>query len=381
LKALTDRASTKAAAAIACTGLLAAGLAPAAAKARTTWTVSGHGFGHGVGMGQYGAYGYALHGASYRFILGHYFQGTTIGTAPKSRVRVLLTIAGGDVTFSRATSACGRTLDPAKPYRAALKGAAVSLLSGRGRALADCGESLRAAGNGRVQVRGNGTYRGALLVVPTSRGGTLNVINAVGIDAYAQGVIAGEMPSSWPIAALEAQAVAARSFGLAGRVHGNGFGLYDDARSQVYEGISGETARTNRAASATSRQVVMYGGEVARTYYSSSSGGETEDVEFGFPGATPVPYLTAVDDPYDNTSPLHSWRRTFTQGQMESRLAPYLKGRLQRIEIIKTGVSPRIVSARMVGSGGMTRVSGDQLRSALGLYSTWMTFSRSAARG
>jgi stage II sporulation protein D len=379
-KKLTERGSTKAAA-LACTALLAAALAPATAKARTIWTVTGHGFGHGVGMGQYGAYGYALHGADFRFILGHYYRGTTIGPAPQGAVRVLLTIASGDVTFSRATSACGRTLDPAKPYRAHLRGGAVSLLSDRGRALANCGESLRASGNGRVRIRGNGTYRGALLVVPTSTGATLNVINAVSIDAYAQGVIAGEMPSSWPIAALETQAVAARSFGLAGRVHGNGFGLYDDTRSQVYEGISGETASTNRAARATSKQVVMYGGEVARTYYSASSGGETENVEFGFPGSSPVPYLTAVDDPYDTTSPLHTWRRTFTQGEMESRLAPYLKGRLQQIEITKTGVSPRIVSARVVGSGGKTRVSGDELRSALGLYSTWMTFSKSAARG
>ena len=98
-------------------------------------------------------------------------------------------------------------------------------------------------------------------MVPTSSGGTLNVINAVSIDKYVRGVIAGEMPSSWPIEALKVQAVAARSYALAGEVDGNGFDLYDDTRSQVYDGIAGETAATDRAVRATSNQVVMYGGE------------------------------------------------------------------------------------------------------------------------
>lgn len=121
----------------------------------------------------------------------------------------------------------------------------------------------------------------------------------------------------------------------------------------------------------------MYGGEVATTYYSASSGGQTENVEFGFGGGEPVPYLRSVDDPYDTESPLHEWRRTFTQGEIESRLGRHVKGSLQDIQVVKTGVSPRIVSANVVGSGGTTKVSGSTLQSALGLYSTWMTFSRS----
>src|SRR4051794_39457345 len=121
----------------------------------------------------------------------------------------------------------------------------------------------------------------------------------------------------------------------------------------------------------------MYAGQIARTYYSASSGGETESVEFGFPGSAPVAYLKAVDDPYDTTSPLHSWRRVFSQSEIESRLGRLLKGNLEDIAITKTGVSPRIVSANVVGSGGTTKVSGFDLESALGLYSTWMSFSKS----
>jgi stage II sporulation protein D len=377
MKALIDRGIRKAAARLAGGVLLACALAPSPANAQTTWTVTGHGFGHGVGMSQYGAYGYALHGMDYRFMLAHYYQGTTIGTAPPGRVRVLLTIAKGDVTFSRATSACGRTLNPTRSYRGHLTGGAVQLLSDHGRRLANCGAKLRATGKGQVRIRGNGAYRGVLVVVPSNGGGSLNVVNAISVDKYVQGVIAGEMPSSWPIDALKVQAVAARSYALTSAVHGKGFNLYDDTRSQVYNGIAGETAATNKAAIATKGQVVMYGGEIARTYYSASSGGQTESVEFGFPGSTPVPYLKGVDDPYDTTSPLHTWRRTFTQGQIEARLGGYLKGNLQDIQITKTGVSPRIVSANVVGSGGTTKVSGSQLQTALGCYSTWMTFTKS----
>jgi len=378
MKAFLDRGARRLGTALAVLVALALATDPLApvSDAQTVWTVSGHGFGHGVGMGQYGAYGYALHGRDYRFILAHYYQGTTIGTAPPGAVRVLLTIARGDVSFSRATGACGQALDPTKSYRAHRRGGGVQLLSDQGRALADCGAKLRASGHGRVRIAGSGAYRGALEVVPTSSGPTLNVVNAVSIDKYVRGVISGEMPSSWPIEALEVQAVAARSFALTGSVHGHGFDLYDDTRSQVYRGISGETASTDRAVNATRGQVVMYGGKVARTYYSASSGGQTEDVQFGFPGSAPVPYLKSVDDPYDTTSPLHAWKRTFTQGQMQARLGSLVKGRLQDIQITKTGVSPRIVSANVVGGGGTTKVSGAQLESALGVYSTWMTFSK-----
>jgi stage II sporulation protein D len=375
MKAQIESRSRHLFAALVCAAALACALAPTA-KAATTWTVTGHGFGHGVGMSQYGAYGYALHGFTYKPILAHYYQGTTIGEAPKSRVRVLLTIASGDVTFKKATSACGRKLDPAKPYRARLSAGTVKLLSQRGATVKSCGAKLKAKGKGRIRIRGNGAYRGNLVVVPTSGGGSLAVINALDIDKYVQGVIAGEMPSSWPIEALKVQAVAARSYALASAVTGRSFDVYDDTRSQVYKGIAGETAATNNAAALTKHEVVLYNGALATTYYSASSGGQTENAEFAF-GGDPVPYLKGTDDPYDTTSPLHNWKKTYTQGQLESGLGSLLKGSLEDIQITKTGVSPRIVTANVVGSNGTTKVTGSQLQSALGLYSTWMAFTKS----
>jgi stage II sporulation protein D len=346
------------------------------AQASVRWVVIGHGFGHGVGMSAYGAYGYAQHGKGYRFILRHYYQGTTIGTLGGSRiVRVLLDIAGGDVGFSGATSACGKPLDPGRSYEAHRIGASVKLRSSGGRALANCGRKLRAAGSGRISIGGS-TYRGALEVVPTSSDpGSLNVVNALPVDQYVKGVIPNESPPSWPQAELRAQAVASRSFALTGEVEGNGFDLYNDTRSQVYDGLESEVSSSNEAAAATRGQVVMYGGKIAETFFSACSGGHTESVQNVFSGP-PVPYLVGVPDPYDGACPLHTWKLEFSGAEISSRLAAYLDGRLKQLVVTKRGVSPRIMEAKLIGMGGTTKATGEQLEVALGGYSTWMSFQK-----
>jgi SpoIID/LytB domain protein len=359
-----------------CLALLA--FVPAASGA-VNWVVRGHGFGHGVGVSQYGAYGFALHGKGYRFILAHYYRGTTIGQVEGLRiVRVLLDISPGDIGFSGATSACGRALDPARAYAAHRNGSRVKLRNSSGMPVADCGRKLRAAGNGKVSIAGLGTYRGALEVVPTeSDVGSLNAINALALEQYVKGVIANESPPSWPQAELRTQAVESRSFALTGDVGGNGFDLYADTRSQVYEGLASETATTNAAADATRGEVVTYGNQIAQTFFSACSGGFTESVQNVFFGPA-VPYLTAVPDPYDYYCPLHDWTLRFSGPEISAKLGGYLDGRLKKVVITKRGVSPRIVSAKLFGSGGVTTVSGEQLQVALGAYSTWMSFQKVA---
>jgi stage II sporulation protein D len=350
-------------------------LAPSA-QAGVRWVVLGHGFGHGVGMSQYGAYGYATHGKGYGFILGHYYSGTTIGKLAGPRiVRVLLDVSGGDVGFSGAGSACGETLEAGRGYEAHRVGAGVRLRGSGGREIANCGHILRAAGRGRLTIAGS-PYRGVLEVVPTeSDAGSLNEINALPVDQYVKGVVPNESPPSWPQAELRAQAIAARSFALTGAVGGNGFDLYDDTRSQVYEGMSSEVASTNEAAEATRGQVVMYGGKIAETYFSACSGGQTESVQNVFFGPS-VPYLVGVPDPYDGACPLHNWKLEYSGPAISSRLGAYLHGKLKQVVITKRGVSPRIVEAKLIGTGGVTKVRGDQLESALGSYSTWMEFHK-----
>jgi stage II sporulation protein D len=363
------------AAIVACASL--AGFA-AVANASVSWVVHGRGFGHGVGMSAYGAYGYALHGKDYRFILAHYYSGTTIGTLPGPRVvRILLDVSVDDVGFSGASGACGQALDPARSYEAHRDGNAVKLRSSAGKPLADCGRKLRAAGQGgRIAIAGLGTYRGALEAVPTeSAAGSLNVVNALAVDQYVKGVIPNESPPSWPAAELRAQAVASRSFALTAGVGGNGFDLYADTRSQVYKGLESEYTTSNAAAEATRGQVVEYDGKIAETLFSACSGGHTESIQNVF-GGPAIPYLQGVPDPYDGQCPLHEWTLRFSGPQISDKLGGYLDGRLKQVVVTKRGASPRIVEAKLIGTGGVTTVSGEQLEVALGGYDTWMTFQK-----
>lgn len=352
-------------------------LYPLSAQASVTWIVHGRGFGHGVGMSAYGAYGYAEHGKGYRFILGHYYQGTSLGTLEGARVvRVLLGINGGDVGFSGATSACGQKLDPRRDYQAHRVGSTVKLRSSSGKPLANCGRKLRAAGPGTVTIAGYGTYRGALETVPTeSQAGSLNVVNALTVDNYVKGVIPNESPPSWPMAELKAQAVASRSFALTAGVGGNGFDLYSDTRSQVYKGLESEYKSSNEAAEQTRGQVLMYGGHVAETLFSACSGGHTESIQNVF-GGPAIPYLQGVPDPYDYYCPLHEWTLKFSGPEISAKLSAYLQGRLKQVVITKTGVTPRIITAKLVGTTGTSTVSGTDLEVALGGYSDWMTFEK-----
>jgi stage II sporulation protein D len=362
-----------------------------AAEARVSWVIEGRGYGHGVGMSQYGAYGYARAGKGYSWILRHYYRGTSVGTLGGATdpggvgagmrragrvVRVLLRIDPNDVIFGGASGACGRRLVPSRSYRAHRRGAAVQLRSVTGRLLAGCGRRLRATGGGRVLIGGLGSYRGALEALPTrSAAGSLNVINAVSVDRYVRGVVPREVPSSWPYAALRAQTVAARSFALSSGVGGNGFDLYADTRSQAYGGVAAETPRTNRAAADTRGEVVKYGSEIAQTFYFSTSGGRTESVENSFYGPS-IPYLKSVVDRFDHHSPLHTWRLRLSGPEISARLGPYLKGKLRRIVIVERGDSPRIVWARLIGTRGTSGIRGDNLQYALGAYDRWMTFRK-----
>ena len=345
--------------------------APSTAAAERTWVAKGHGWGHGVGMSQYGAYGMARHGSGYREILGHYYRGTKIGRKEGS-VRVLVADNVGSFSFSGATRACGEELKGSAQYSFAPAGSDVLLRSRTGDKLANCGPVGAAAGGKSVDYAGVGSYRGSL--VGRADAGSLDAVNKVGIEGYVKGVVANEMPSSWDAEALKVQAVAARSYALATRLGADGFDLYDDTRSQVYGGKASETEATNHAVQETAGEVLLYNGKVATTYFSSTSGGMTENSEFGF-GGQAIPYLKGVRDPYDDISPEHNWKETYSQSQLEAELGSLCSGNLQAIKVVKTGVSPRIVKARVICSDGTQSVTGFELQGALGLKSTWVRFA------
>ena len=362
--------------------LVAAAAGPANAASRLV--VRGAGFGHGVGMSQYGANGFAKRGSDHAAILGHYYAGTQVGVlSGATTVRVLLRTASR-ATFSGAAGvAGGRSLDPAQTYVAvrALAGA-VALRSSGGRDLGTYESPLRISGApSGIRLRGraangvaNGRYRGGLELRAGTIGG-ISAINAVDLENYVRGVVAGEMPPSWHDEALRAQAVAARTDAIATSKDGDGYDQFADTRSQMYPGIAGEDPRTDRAVAATAGKVVVFDGKPIVTYYFSTSGGRTENVENSFLGAQPAPYLTSVADPYDGASPRHRWTVRLSLAQAGRRLGSLVKGRLRQIKVLSRGRSPRVVRAQVVGSGGRSNVSGPQLRSKLGLYDTWARFT------
>jgi stage II sporulation protein D len=348
---------------------------PASADASSRFTIRGAGFGHGVGMSQYGAYGYAQHGWTYDDILAHYYSGTALGTAGTKTVRVLIQGSVSSAAVSGATSAGGRRLSPGKTYyvRHGAGSNMVDLVSASGRRLKHVSTMLTVRGP-KLRLGGVGVYRQAFQFRPS---GTMGVqtVNALGLEAYVRGVVARESPSSWPAEALKAQAVAARTYALTTSKGGNGFDQYADTRSQVYGGVAAETAATDDAVRATRHQVVTYDGKPVVTYFFSTSGGRTENVEFSF-GGEPEPWLKSVKDPYDDLSPKHRWGPIrWTKSYAASRLGGLVKGSFKGIDVIQRGRSPRIVLADVVGSGGRTRVSGTDLRSRFGTYDTWMYFT------
>ena len=355
---------------------------PAAGDAAVRHVIRGAGFGHGIGMSQYGAYGYALQGAKYSGILAHYYTGTRLSTAPSLPVRVLLQPVDPYIRVRGATSVAGRALKPHVMYVATRGAGGIVVTNSRGKRVGRFGTVINFRSADPMRLMGpalnsvtDGIYRGSIEVSVDGVGVT--AINQLDMDTYLRGVVAGEMPSSWPLEALKAQAVAARTYALATRKTSGAFDQYPDTRSQVYRGVIGESVRSDAAVSQTSGRIVTYAGEPAVTYYFSTSGGHTENVEFSFVGSLSKPWLVGVPDPYDTQSPYHRWTVRFSEATLDRAL--HAPGAFKRLKVLQRGVSPRVVRARVIGTRGTRTVTGPQVRAALGLRDTWFTDYRVAS--
>jgi stage II sporulation protein D len=333
-----------------------------------TFIVTGHGWGHGVGLSQYGAYGQAQKGIGYAKIVLHYFPGTQLGAAPVSRVRVLLTSGAktlklGSPEDFRVRDATGvvhsvtagtHTLGPGLKLKVDGKDTAQTLP----------GPLLFQPGPAPLALKRR--YRGSIQVDVAN--GRLRAVNMVGLEHYLYGVVPSEMPYTWLPEALKAQAVVARSYALATRKTG-AFDLYPDTRSQVYLGIDHEKASTNAAVDATAGKVVLYEGQVAKTFFFSTSGGRTASAEDVWGEA--VPYLVSVPDPYDSISPHHDWGPFAFTGTKLARVLK-LPGRVVDLQP-ELNSSGRIRTVTVVGTRGSISVPGTDLRRRLKLRSTWFS--------
>jgi stage II sporulation protein D len=325
---------------------------------------SGHGWGHGLGLSQWGAYGYAKHGWTFDRILTHYYTGTTLGPAKVSAVRVLLASAKKTTIESTAPW----SVVDAAGTKVALDPGALVLKANL--TLADHPELQQPFTFTGTQplIVNKVTYRGKLNV--SSDGKLVQVIDTVGLESYLKGVVPAEMPSSWPPEALKAQAVAARSYALANVTTGRAFDLYGDTRSQVFGGVKAENPATSAAVDATKGQVVLYKDKVANTLFFSTSGGRTASA-LESTGLN-VPYLVPVADPYDAASPYHDWGPLLLDATIVAKQFK-LASPIADLQTT-TGPSGRVKSVTVVSDDdSQVTMTGNQVRGALELRSTWFT--------
>jgi stage II sporulation protein D len=209
-------------------------------------------------------------------------------------------------------------------------------------------------------------YRGRALIVPTSGG--LTAVNYVDLDQYLYSVVGSEMPTSWHPEALKAQAVAARSYALFQRQTSANtvFDVGDTPRWQAYGGADQETSSTIAAVDATAGQVMTYDGQIINAVFHSSSGGHTENVEDVW--VQPLPYLRGVPD-FDQDAPVYQWVETFTADQLRQRITGI--GNILSFTPERLVGNRRVDTMRVRGDQGSREISGDDLRQALGLKSTF----------
>src|SRR5438094_8357239 len=268
------------------TALLAALALPASASAGTVFLLDGRGWGHGVGMSQWGAEGYARHGLDYRHILAHYYRGTALAAIKPRPIRVLLVrnqhaISIGSSAPFAVVDARGRKFHG--PASALVLRRKLKLRHSRLRF------PLRfRPGAQPLQVEYAG-YRGDVVVTAAPQGVT--AINVLPLDRYLRGVVPWEVPKGWHEETYRAQAVAARSYTLATLHPGKDFDLFPDERSQMYGGVRAERPETNLAIGATAGQVLTWRGTIVPCFYFSTSGRRTSSVHDAWPRAKQVPYL------------------------------------------------------------------------------------------
>lgn len=353
-------------------------------------TIDGRGYGHGHGMSQHGAEGAARQGLTAAQIVQFYYPGTRLGRVA-GRITVLVSADTSDDVVVLARSGL-RVRDTATgqvwvlPDNGATRWRLIVNRAGRVAVQHHRGSWRRwrlLSGEGEFVARGapmtlalpSGTasYRGRLRAAAPSPGSRRrDTVNTVTMQAYLRGVVAREIPASWSPAAVQAQAIAARTYAAFERrtPRAGHYQVCDTTSCQVYGGAGTEHPSSDAAVRATRNRGLLAGGLPAFTQFHASSGGWTS--------AGSRPYLVSQRDPYDGYAgnPVHAWSTRVTDAALE-RAYPAI-GNLVRLRV--TGrfgggdLGGRVGRLVLEGSRRSVTVSGDHLRSRLGLRSNWFTF-------
>jgi stage II sporulation protein D len=213
-------------------------------------------------------------------------------------------------------------------------------------------------------------YRGELTLL-VDRESRPRLVNRVGLEAYLMGVLAAEVPPDWPLEALKAQAIAARTYALYRAAHpdkgAEAWDLDDTTSSQVYAGQAREDPRTDRAVADTRGQVLLWKGELAQTFFHSNCGGRTADVSKVWGGD--VPYLRGVACPYCRNDKHYAWQAELGlakagQALKDAGLCP--SAELRGLEGVDPDLSGRFYQVRIIHGMGESLAKATALRAALG---------------
>jgi stage II sporulation protein D len=369
------------------------GVKPSSGK----FVIKGAGFGHGHGMSQYGAYGAAKEGLSWKQILGFYYPGTTLKTLSSSTtIKVWITAdndnnlrvmpaEGLKVYDSNDHSLTLPTGSKYRSWRIKRSGAGYRLSWKNADGVYTTVPTELDTSTWHVSSKAkivrlrlpNGAtreYRGTLRLIKRGTGG--RTVNKVKLEDYVRSVVPSEMPTSWAPDAVRAQAVAARSYAIRIRdfTSYSGYDICDTTACQVYGGkatttsagnrIVRETAAGTAAAKATAGTIVTYGGQVALTQFASSNGGAMSTGGY--------PYLKEKDDPYDGVVKSQAWSKTVT-AKAVAKAYPSV-GTVKQLTITKRDGSGRyggrVSSIKIVGSKKSVTVTGSAFQSKFGMRSS-----------
>jgi stage II sporulation protein D len=243
----------------------------------------------------------------------------------------------------------------------------VLLKSARNAVMVDGTAYRRLTFSGASAVYVNGKpYRGVAEASPGEKG--VLVVNELPLEEYLVGLINCEISSAWPIEAVKAQAVIARTYAL-NRKQARSTSFYHLESSvidQVYDGCEIEDSRARRGVTDTAGEVLSYRGEVIQAFYHSNCGGRTEASEHVW--GKYLPYLTGVDCRYCLTSPSSAWDQKIALPELEERLkaAGYKVSGVTDIRPGTRNSRGRLKNVMVVSSRGETSLTGDQFRKAIG---------------
>ena len=221
---------------------------------------------------------------------------------------------------------------------------------------------------GATVLAGKSRYQGHLLIKPGARG-TVLVVSELSVEDYLLGVLPREMEPNWPLEALKAQAVVARTFAYynLGKYKEDGFDLTSDTRSQVYGGIANQSAAVRQAVAQTRGEVLGYQGALLAAYYHACCGGHTADYTLVWGGAAPLP-LRGVEDRFCTRTPLYRWKAFVPAAEVLAALPRGGKhsGRLEDFSLGRRDGAGYVRSFTVKVGGESVSVSGEEFRKSVG---------------